>query len=404
MEGQLTLPSNQQVKYCECGCNQTVHNTNNRFINGHNHRGISQSRSTVIKRVNSTKFRVTKESVLCNCGCRELTKPGNRFITGHNSRVNPPMKNSEVARRSTETNRLRGNHQKFAERQRINNPSKIPEVILKIAETKRRNGTEAKFTSHWISNPPGRDPELMAKAVATKRLNGSYIQLSERMKANPPVRNPEVVLKIVEAKRRNGWFLQQASIARTVLNSPEVVIKRVQTQRLPYFRELSRKRVLKLMSEGNLNIRSKPQIYVEEFLVNTYGFQFTPNQIIDNFFELDIVLNNLTKTAIEIHGCWFHACKRCNSLIDLDTPGIGKIWYKDKLKARYLERQGWKVLVVWEHDLPKLGSLLNTFLVMVEALKNGFYLNFPEYHPRDVDQHAEKLIKKQLYSEVQNDI
>lgn len=32
---------------------------------------------------------------LCECGCGEKVK--NRFLSGHNARLNPPMNNKEIA-------------------------------------------------------------------------------------------------------------------------------------------------------------------------------------------------------------------------------------------------------------------------------------------------------------------
>lgn len=52
---------------CECGCGN-ITKFGNRFINGHNGR------------------KPVPEPELCECGCGELANPGNRFIKGHHNR------------------------------------------------------------------------------------------------------------------------------------------------------------------------------------------------------------------------------------------------------------------------------------------------------------------------------
>ena len=37
----------------------------------------------------------------CSCGCgEEVSKEGNKYILGHYAKLNPPMKNREIARKS----------------------------------------------------------------------------------------------------------------------------------------------------------------------------------------------------------------------------------------------------------------------------------------------------------------
>ena len=61
---------------------------------------------------------------------------------------------------------------------------------------------------------------------------------------------------------------------------------------------------------------------------------------VDIFLEPDI--------AIEINGCYFHACKKC-------FPESSKrqllIQRKDKNRLKFLRSQGYKVLEVWEHEM-----------------------------------------------------
>lgn len=57
--------------------------------------------------VNEKIFRLSKESKLCECGCGEYTKKGNRFIIGHNIRLRSKDKNinqAELMRKKKEEN------------------------------------------------------------------------------------------------------------------------------------------------------------------------------------------------------------------------------------------------------------------------------------------------------------
>lgn len=81
-------------------------------------------------------------SNLCECGCGQETKPGNRFIYGHYVRVNNPMHNPEVAKRCGEANKGKHNGPLSEETKRkmseaLKNPSE--ETRRKIGEAQKGN-------------------------------------------------------------------------------------------------------------------------------------------------------------------------------------------------------------------------------------------------------------------------
>lgn len=87
----------EELPLCECGCGKPVRKKGHRFINGHNPRGKKQSPEHVLnsknaKRNNKLNPKPKPVAQLCECGCGQLTKPGNIFVNGHNNTGNTKPK------------------------------------------------------------------------------------------------------------------------------------------------------------------------------------------------------------------------------------------------------------------------------------------------------------------------
>lgn len=63
-----------------------------------------------------------------------------------------------------------------------------------------------------------------------------------------------------------------------------------------------------------------------------------------------------SRLAVFIHGCFWHRCPTCQKLL----PKTNRSYWKRKItrnakrdreNLKSLRKQGWKVLVVWEHQL-----------------------------------------------------
>lgn len=64
------------------------------------------------------------------------------------------------------------------------------------------------------------------------------------------------------------------------------------------------------------------------------------------------------KVAVQIHGCYWHRCPRCR----LSIPKVHQAFWKNKFNRnrardrrdrRRLEREGWRVVTVWECEVHK---------------------------------------------------
>lgn len=74
-----------KFEYCQCGCGRKT-KPGNRFIYGHNRRGVIPTQES-INRWKASRQRRKKErksiGQFCECGCSQWTNPERRFIRGH---------------------------------------------------------------------------------------------------------------------------------------------------------------------------------------------------------------------------------------------------------------------------------------------------------------------------------
>ena len=70
----------------------------------------------------------------------------------------------------------------------------------------------------------------------------------------------------------------------------------------------------------------------------------------------DIILKG-KKVAIFLHGCFWHGCKKCyRKPVQNKQFWEKKLQYnmkKDRRNAKSLRKRGWKVVVVWEHEISR---------------------------------------------------
>lgn len=99
---------------------------------------------------------------------------------------------------------------------------------------------------------------------------------------------------------------------------------------------------------------TKPEIYVRRFLF-ARGFRYRKN---DKRFpgKPDIVLPKY-RTIIFVHGCFWHGHKKCKAAA---LPSTNRKYWQEKIDKNRnrdnrnrldLNRDGWKVYVVWECEI-----------------------------------------------------
>lgn len=76
-----------------------------------------------------------------------------------------------------------------------------------------------------------------------------------------------------------------------------------------------------------------------------------------------------TGTAVFLNGCFWHKCKKCYA-----TPKTRVVYWKskidrnverDKNNTATLKRAGWKVMVLWEHEINDTWSKVERRLLKV---------------------------------------
>lgn len=79
----------------------------------------------------------------------------------------------------------------------------------------------------------------------------------------------------------------------------------------------------------------------------------------------DIVFTR-QRLAVFVHGCFWHRCPTCRFAVPKSNrefwlAKFGRNRARDRAKRRTLERAGWRVVEVWEHDVrDRLGALVRS--------------------------------------------
>ena len=124
---------------------------------------------------------------------------------------------------------------------------------------------------------------------------------------------------------------------------------------------------------------TKPEILVRKFLFAN-GFRYRKN---DKRYpgKPDIVLPKY-KTVVFIHGCFWHG-HNCPAG---KPPETKKDFWKQKIKGNIerdkrnkteLQKQGWKVITIWQCELKNKEIREKTFTELTNTLHNNVYKKLP---------------------------
>jgi len=130
------------------------------------------------------------------------------------------------------------------------------------------------------------------------------------------------------------------------------------------FTKEKRSEIMSRIKGGN----TKPELIVRS-LLHRLGYRFRLHKK-DLPGKPDIVLPR-HKKVIFVHGCFWHGHKGCkrssipSSNTEFWATKIKKNIKRDKVKARALRRQGWKVLILWQcriKDTDKVVDKIQKFM------------------------------------------
>ncbi len=115
---------------------------------------------------------------------------------------------------------------------------------------------------------------------------------------------------------------------------------------------------------------TKPEIMVRKFLFAN-GFRFRKN-VKDLPGKPDIVLPKY-KTVIFIHGCFWHGhtCKRGalpTTNVEFWETKISSNIERDKRNITELEKNGWRVIVIWQCEIKNSISCENRLQILISEI------------------------------------
>lgn len=117
---------------------------------------------------------------------------------------------------------------------------------------------------------------------------------------------------------------------------------------------------------------TKPEILVRKFLFAN-GFRFRKN-VKDLSGKPDIVLSKY-KTVIFIHGCFWHGhtCKRGTlptTNVEFWKTKIGGNIERDKRDVFELEKQAWKVIVIWQCEIKNIKLQEDRLNLLIKEIRS----------------------------------
>ena len=203
----------------------------------------------------------------------------------------------------------------------VDNPSKSKEIKEKKKQTFIKNfGYENNFCN----------PEIREKAIS----NIDYDVLGKKLKES--IFNKYGVENIMDLdwiRKKSGESIKKS----WSLKSYEERLKETE------------------YSRSCIKYTSKLELRIQEIL-NQNKITYTANGFLYSY-NFDIIFKN--KTILEIQGDFWHANPLFYKKNDMLLEGLSvkKVWDKDKKKKEKLEKNGYKIVYLWEFDINQMNDI-----------------------------------------------
>lgn len=259
---------------------------------------------------------------LCPCGCGNAVKPGRKYAASGCTNRGRKLNLSAEERAARSVRITAYNRTGLAKRR----PHKLNESAgARLAQRNRENWKDPEYRAVQTDRIRALQPRLTA---GKKERKTAYWSDPERRKEQARItserrQNPEFREKFFA-----GWL---ASFADR--HKPSATHQRLKEA---------------LLAAGMVN-------YVTHVTVGHYCLdEADPSR----------------KIAIEVNGCYWHACHE-HLPENRVTKKHRRQRAQDKRKQTYLRRRGWKVIVVWEHELTDTEAVIRRITAVTEDARDG---------------------------------
>jgi G:T-mismatch repair DNA endonuclease (very short patch repair protein) len=202
----------------------------------------------------------------------------------------------------------------------VDNPSKSKEIKEKRKQTFIKNfGYENNFCNSEIRN----------KAISNIDYEEAGKRLKESIFSKYGVSN---IMELEWVRKKSGESIKKA----WSLKSHEEKLKETE------------------YSRSFINYVSKLELRIQDIL-NKNSITYTANGFLYNY-NFDIIFKN--KTILEIQGDFWHGNPLLYKENDILLKGltVKKVWEKDKKKREKLEKNGYKIVYLWESDINQMSD------------------------------------------------
>lgn len=200
------------------------------------------------------------------------------------------------------------------------------ETKAKIAAANSRNKKGTKLSAETRAKMSEAHKAQMASLTPEERV-ARGAKISAAIRAKPHIYTEEQKKKMSEANKRYFASLTEEE----------------QQQRTRPWIEALRQASLTKTTDTSI------EIFVAEFL-RQVGIEFIHPYKVGKFFEADFYIP-VTNTILEVNGCYWHCCEKCGFNEGIPDKSAEQKRLSDKRRYGYFAKQGYKVSVIWEHDI-----------------------------------------------------